>query len=321
MAGANLSRPLYVYGDVYAYNYINVNPADPYGDDVLKINSIDSGDYTFIVGGDLYLYTMLNLPYNSSAIVSGDINIEDWINGYSGGYISLYSNSKLFVGGNLKSSSRSSSSFSSGTLEIRGDMIFSNEQSGFRASNGNTTIFSGDCLQTVRIAEPQSKFDKVIINNHSDKGVIFETPSVFSELIDNGCKISYAHGAVNGWTLNGDETVDGDINLVGGVLDLNGYKLTVNGCLVQSGGILSVNGGELYVTEDYRIQSKNADKYYNSSGVLMMTDEADHVKIVGSFVMQSDQAHNDYLTAGILEIGGDLLQKNPYLHSVAITNG
>ena len=105
-----------------------------------------------------------------------------------------------------------------------------------------------------------------------------------------------------------DETIDGNIDLVSGILDLNGHKLTVNGNFIQSGGTVSVNGGELYVTGDYRIQREIGEIYSESSGILVMTNEADRVKVAGSFIMRSKYSHDDYLTAGTLEIGGDLIQ-------------
>ena len=72
-----------------------------------------------------------------------------------------------------------------------------------------------------------------------------------------------------------------------------------------------VNGGELEVQGDYRVQSLSGSTYGNSTGVLNMTNEADTVRVLGSFVMQSTADHREKLTAGTLEIGGDLVQ-NPY---------
>ena len=69
-----------------------------------------------------------------------------------------------------------------------------------------------------------------------------------------------------------------------------------------------VNGGELEVLGDYRVQSLNGTNYTNSTGVLNMTNEADTVRVLGSFVMQSTVSHQDKLTAGTLEVGRDLLQ-------------
>lgn len=304
----NLKYPLYINGNVYMYGSVSVNSRDVYGKDVLDIEDIDSGDYFFIIDGNLYLYNSIYLLNQSSMIVSGNINIEKNKNGYYGGFISLYSDSKMFIGGNLKSSSENSCSFEGGILEIRGDMIFSDEKSEFTARRGHTTIFSGNRLQTISAAASKTCFDIIDIRNHSDDGVCFKTFIPYSELIDNGCKITYEKEAVIGWTLTDDEILDGDVNLASGTLDLNGHRLTINGDLIQSGGTVLVNGGELCIAGDYKIQRETDNKYSDSTGILMMTNEADKVKVEGSFIMQSTYSHIDYLSAGTLEIGGDLLQ-------------
>lgn len=310
--GILVTNPLFIKGDVYSYGSLTVNPCDSYGQDILGIKDIDSGEYSLIVDGNVYAYDMLNLPYHSSMIVSGDISIDKVSSNYYGGCISLNSDSKLFVGGTLRSSSNRSSSLRSGTLEIRGDLLFFNAENGLTASDDHTTIFSGEKRQTIYIDNTSSVFDIVEIKNYSDEGVCFETPVLYTELIDNGCKITQGSEAVSGWTLTDDETVDGNLNLANGVLDLNGYRLTVNGDLIQSGGTVFVNGGELCVLGDYRIQSKRGDVYNNSLGILKMTNEADIVRVFGSFVMQSTESHNGCLSAGTLEIGGDFNQVGGY---------
>lgn len=306
--GTTILTPLLIKGDVYAYGGLTVNPGDVYKDDVLGIDNVNSGEYTFLVDGNVYEYETLNLPYYSSMIVSGNVMLDpNPLNGYNQACISLFSNSKLFIGGDLKCSSNQSSSFSSGILEIRGDMIFSDAQCKFIADNNHTTIFSGDRMQTISVTNSNSVFDIIEIKNHSTDGVYFETPVLYTELIDNGCKITQSAGAVTGWTLTNDGIIDGDLNLASGVLDLNGYNLTINGNFIQSGGSVFVNGGELCVSGDYRIQSKRGEEYSSSLGVLKMIDEADIVRVSGSFVMQSTQSHINYLSAGTLEIGGDLV--------------
>ncbi len=304
-----LSSPLYINGDVYINSSrFNIYTREAYGKDVLNIEGVNSGDYGFIINGNLYLYSAINLTSPGSVIISGDVITDRSHNGYDEGCIYLSSNGKMFIGGDLKSSSAHSSSFNSGTLEICGDIVFSNENYGFEAQGGHTTIFSGNGLQTVSIAALKSQFDIIEVRNHSDEGVCFDTLISCSEIIDNGCKITFGEDIAVGWTLNEDEIVDGNINLMSGTLDLNGHKLTVNGNLLQPGGTVCINGGELCVKGDYRLQSKMGESYSDSAGVLKMTNELDKVKVEGSFVMQSSCSHKDYLTAGTLEIGGDLLQ-------------
>lgn len=148
----------------------------------------------------------------------------------------------------------------------------------------------------------------VEIQNFSEDGVVFSTAATVVELLDNGCNVSFANGERSGWTLEEDETIDGDLNLSRGTLDLNGHKLTVTGNLVQSGGNVLVNGGELDVQGDYRVQALNGGNYTTSSGTLTMKNDSDTVKVGGDFIMQSTKSHSELLSAGTLKIGGDLTQ-------------
>jgi len=197
-----------------------------------------------------------------------------------------------------------------GTIEIKGD--FNQYKRGndynFYPSGTNKVILSGDKLQTVNFASTGSRFNVLEIQNYSEEGVKFATSVSIVELIDNGCNVSFANGERSGWTLEADETIEGDVNLARGTLDLNGHKLTITGNLVHSGGTVLVNGGELEVQGDYRVQALNGTNYTNSTGVLNMTNEADTVRVMGQFVMQSTASHSGKLTAGTLEIGGNLTQ-------------
>ena len=69
-----------------------------------------------------------------------------------------------------------------------------------------------------------------------------------------------------------------------------------------------VNGGELDAQGDYRVQALNGSSYTTSSGTLTMKNDSDTVKVGGDFVMQSTKSHNGLLSAGTLEIGGNLTQ-------------
>ena len=146
------------------------------------------------------------------------------------------------------------------------------------------------------------------VQNFSEDGVVFSTAATVVELLDNGCNVSFANGERSGWTLEDDEVIDGDLNLSRGTLDLNGHKLTVTGNLVQSGGNVLVNGGELEVQGDYRVQALNGGTYTTSSGTLTMKNDSDAVKVGGDFVMQSTKSHSGLLSAGVLEISGNLTQ-------------
>ena len=105
------------------------------------------------------------------------------------------------------------------------------------------------------------------------------------------------------YTLTQDKVVD-RLVLTDGILDLNGYSLTVEGDLIQTGGVLFVNGGTLTVEGDYLLQSEEAAC---STGLLRMTEEEDRVCVLGDFISETDQDSTDVLTAGVLEVRGDVL--------------
>ena len=82
----------------------------------------------------------------------------------------------------------------------------------------------------------------------------------------------------------------------------------MTGNLVQLGGNVLVNGGELDVQVDYRVQALNGGNYTTSPGTLTMKNDSDTVKVGGDFIMQSTRSHSELLSAGTLEIGGNLTQ-------------
>jgi hypothetical protein len=222
------------------------------------------------------------------------------------------------VGGNFYTQGRYSHNgyLTNGVLEVKGDftqrMYWGTDN--FKATGEHRVILSGEGLQTVDFENAQSMFNILEIGNYSDDGVVFKMPLNASELITNGLKVTFPNGEALGRTLTEDETIEGDLYLAGDELNLDGYSLTIKGNLIQSGGTVNINGGTLTIEGDYRLQSMSVGNdgtktYGYSTGCLDMTDEADHVKVHGSFVTQSLHDHSTNLTDGILEIGGDFEQK------------
>ena len=119
-------------------------------------------------------------------------------------------------------------------------------------------------------------FATVELRNYSEEGVYSETVFTRTELIRNGCRLTY--GALEGefgWTLEENQVWEGDLVLLDDVLDLNGHELTIKGDLVQTAGEIRISGGRLIVEGDYRIQSRMKDTdgnfiYGKSSGIPWM---------------------------------------------------
>ncbi|MBP3268810.1 MAG: hypothetical protein J6M07_10920, partial [Ruminococcus sp.] len=239
--------------------------------------------------------------------VTGDLNISD-----SGTLYMVNENDRIVVDGNMLVNGYYRSTLTDGTIEVNGNFTqkYIYYTDNFRANGNHRVILNGNGLQKISFDRMESGFNILDIQNFSDEGIDFITPVTINTLEDNGCNVKFANGERPGWVLSGDETIEGDLFLARGTLDLNGHKLTVTGDLVQSGGEIIVNSGELVVQGDYRIQSLKNGSYTNSTGTLNMTNDADTVKVIGNFVMQSTASHDGRFSAGVLSVGGDLIQEN-----------
>lgn len=274
--------------------------------------TLNLNGYTLTVDGDVWLTNGYLNVNKGKLYVGGDLNMKYSDANYGNGYLTMQNaEDYILVNGNMCVASRYNyGELTAGTIELKGDFtqITYSRSNNFYCSGSHKVILSGESLQAVSFASTQSQFNKLDVQNFSEDGVVFSTAATVVELLDNGCNVSFANGERSGWTLEEDETIDGDLNLSRGTLDLNGHKLTITGNLIQSGGDVLVNGGELEVQGSYRVQALNGSKYTTSPGTLTMKNDSDTVKVGGDFVMQSTKSHSGLLSAGMLEIGGNLTQ-------------
>ena len=105
-----------------------------------------------------------------------------------------------------------------------------------------------------------------------------------------------------GLKLEQDMTIDGDLRLNGGTLDLNGHSLTVKGSLWQGGGDLNIGKGTLHITGNYELRP-NVDSW--GTGHLYMTREDGVLDVDGSVEMGSSAANVSYQWNGLIRVGGD----------------
>lgn len=117
-----------------------------------------------------------------------------------------------------------------------------------------------------------------------------------------------------------DTTVEQDLHLTQGTLNLNGRTLTIKGNLIQSGGTLEVGNGTLIVEGDYRIQSVKDGQYGDSTGSLIMNNSDGTIDINGNFVIQTNSLLN-YIYSGTINLGGDFYQKNAVGNKVNFNSG
>ncbi|MBD5464728.1 MAG: PKD domain-containing protein, partial [Lachnospiraceae bacterium] len=198
---------------------------------------------------------------------------------------------------------------SAGTLELKGNADI---RSNFHATGIHRTLLSGDKKQTITMADGLY-FNILELQNYSEDGVYSEKALQKSQLIRNGCKLTYGDTAgIYGFTLREDYTAEGDFILLEDTMDLNGHTLTIRGDLIQAGGEILVNGGTLIVEGDYRQQTrrmKNESLLYEAgSGLLTMEKDTDRVQIAGSFITQTTASMQGHLQKGVLQIKGDLKQ-------------
>lgn len=141
----------------------------------------------------------------------------------------------------------------SGTLRIKGDIEIS-QKCALVQMEGHKWIMDGSRRQTIDIGARECTLLYLELLNTSSEGVNMAKPVRITSLVSNGCHISYGgREGSYGWILNGDQTTNGDLNLSGGVLDLNGHTLTVTGDLNQFDGAIRINGGRLLVERDYNL--------------------------------------------------------------------
>ncbi len=297
---------------------------------------IDSGYQLYsdmIIDGKLYLTSSLYLR-GFNLKVTGDVDVYNGIIHLGGGrmecggdlnmtsvtnsrsYLQMTNaNDYVLVCGNVNWSSALGASgwLTAGTLEIKGDFTqtIAQYEDNFTATGTHKVILSGDKKQTVTFNSDLSYFNIVELQNTNLEGIYCPGHFVFTQLIKNGCRITYEGEGTYGWTLEGDEFFEGDMHLVGDELNLNGHTLVIEGNLIHEAGTINVNSGCLIVKGDYRIQSvedKENNTYGEGTGILVMIGENDEVHVQGSFIMGSSQNHKDKLAAGKLYISGDFKQ-------------
>ena len=266
-------------------------------------STLDLNGYSLICHGDIRLEKASKLILNNGEIQCTGAFVADQPNCK----IEMTSmNDRLVVDGRLDLV-YGIFTFTNGTVEAKGDV---NVTSYFNASGDNTFIFSGNGKQVLSQTE-DSTFNKVILNNYSEYGI--EVSNVFNcnTLQQNGCRMELAEqNGILGYTLTEDEEKDGLFILKTGTLDLNGHTLIINGDLIQAGGKVKINNGELIVNGNYRIQKRQVDgdkiKYSTSTGILEMTGEDDHIKVLNDLIVDSSGNSKGHLTDGTIEVLGNI---------------
>ena len=282
VSSVSINAPLTVEGDVYCSRSISLY-------DTLSIK------------GDIKRHTntsgTLNLYNNACFILSGEVasdytlvpyfysdNAEMHVNDYHINYGKYYNCGKIYVSGDLS-----------------GDVI--------TATGTNKIIMNGDSLQIIDLPR-DFKFATLELDNHCDDGIVSNNLFYKDSFIVNGCKFRYVGiDGIVGYKLTQDETIDGDLLIIEGDMDLNGHTLTVTGDLIQMTGDLKVNGGKLVVGGDYRQQVRQelngVNNYSVGSASLTMLNNKDVVEVTGSFISNSSVLNRNKINTGRMTVGGD----------------
>lgn len=166
------------------------------------------------------------------------------------------------------------------------------------------------------------------INSISENGSIKEIENKLEENVTKSNEIEEKRitseemkGLVmSDYVLESDMVIDGDLVLTTGKLDINGHTLTVHGDVIQGDAVIVLNGGQMFVDKDYHMQTRDTvvgegselpnDNYISCKAVLNMTKESDYLLVKGSMYIQTETSHSGKLTAGVIEVKGDLKQIN-----------
>ncbi len=312
--------------------------------DLIIENAIFDSDY--IIGGNITCNCNIVINRDKSLTVQGDIEnnaqlsvygnlaVEGNYNGYykhsdiKDGSITIGINGKVEINGNASFNDYASLYFLDDTSEatIYGDLSFKDSKYGdysrgtlylggdfkadyFKARSLNTIVFNGDRLQTIMVKDV-CEFGKIRLENHSEEGIV--SKNIFNkneiEIID--CNFRYdGFTGVEGYVLDENESIDGDLIIVGGEMDLNGHTLDVKGDLILMAGTLKINKGKLLVEKDFRQQNRIDNNGEYSYGLceskIIMNNPEDIIDISGDCFNSINKGMSNNITDGTIKLGGD----------------
>lgn len=209
---------------------------------------------------------------------------------------------------------------SKGVMQIKGDFyqLSSNAHKlNIYGMGTHKVIFDGENQQKIYFESNEAHFNNIELVN---KNVVWSGYMCVNNFVSNASitpdnllieKINLNSQSVE---LNGDVTVENDV-------DINGGRLTVHGNLYQTAGEMYLNKGALIVDGDYRVQSYTIDSETNeltfdkSTGSVVMAEDSDYIKVGGDFYTQSTRYFHDIhyyqrntFAKGIMEIKGNFYQ-------------
>ena len=307
-----------VIGEQIEYDDLSVNNGYTLTEDKEVNNVILSGGTLDLNGHSLVVHGNVTVSYGTLYINRGYLNClgNFSVSNYRSQLTMDNVNDKILVSGDFVWDYANSDSISNGVIEVKGDFKDNTTYNSytFGSTGNNKVLLSGDAKQNIEQKNMHSFINILELDNHSQGGISAATPILAGTIIRNGCSINYPISGIYGYKLTQNDTIQGDVYLIGDELDLNGKTLNITGNLIQAAGKVNINGGTLNVAGDYLIESYTMDNdnnhvYDYSSGYLIMQNENDMVNVDGDFIMGSVQDHTGLLTSGVMNIKGDFEQK------------
>lgn len=260
------------------------------------------------IGGDFIIRNQVKIG-QAKLTVGGNLEIAgNTGDTKSAGFVMEDEGAHVLVKGNYLNES-SSTKAEGGLLEVQGDFT---DNTGLFYGNGHRVLFSGSTVQTITTTATLG-----IVELQNPAGVFSERAFEYFKLIRNGCKLTVSdESGIIGERLEKDETVDGDLYLVAGKLDLDGHTLRVRGDLILQEGTIDINHGKLIVEGNYRQQFRAKNEtgydYSESNGLLCMLYEDDVISVEGDFILMPSKSSQVQCERGTLEIGGNITAEGSY---------
>ncbi|MBQ4069239.1 MAG: PKD domain-containing protein, partial [Lachnospiraceae bacterium] len=284
---------IYVNTAFDAYSIVNngsmiyYGEAEGYTGDTLTEDITIDGAYALIGGYlDLNGHTM---TVNGNFIhCAGALNI---------------SNGHMIVNGDYISDviTENSLNLSTGTLEIKGNIDIINAGQSVTEEKINKLLLTGSNKQAINIPAPATINTLETRNTSSEGVVILDDSLAITNLITNGNKITYEKypEAILGFALDNDYVIDGDMVLIGGELNLNGYTLTIKGDFIHKAGKIIMSDEEAKILVEGNTFIETADECYEMA-------KAGTIELKGNLTLNGSAGLN---TANTLKFSGEDSQK------------
>ena len=260
------------------------------------------------IGGDFIIRDQIEIK-GAKLTVNGNLEIaKNTGDTKNAGLVMENETAHVLVKGNYQNES-SATKAETGLLEVQGDFT---DHTDLVYGTEHRVLFSGSSLQTITTTATLG-----IVELQNPAGVFSERAFEYSKLILNGYKLTVgSEDGIIGEMLEEDRTVDGDLYLVAGKLDLNGHTLRVKGDLILQEGTININHGKLIVEGDYRQQFRTENEtgydYSESYGMLCMLYEDDVMSVEGDFILMPSKSSQVQCKQGTLEIGGNVTAEGNY---------